>query len=80
MDVNGWHEGQGDIDMDGPSLPTVGVVIYCKGAGKQRWMKVVEKKARGEVIERAGETERARRATGVFVIAGTLSSDTGPPS
>src|SRR5947199_6014851 len=29
-------------------------------------MKVVEKKARGEVIERAGETEGARRATGVF--------------
>ncbi len=29
-------------------------------------MKVVEKKARGGVIERAGETEGARRATGVF--------------
>ena len=29
-------------------------------------MKVVEKKTRGEVIERAGETEGARRATGVF--------------
>jgi transposase len=29
-------------------------------------MKVVGKKARGEVIEEAGETEGARRATGVF--------------
>src|SRR5437773_3295704 len=29
-------------------------------------MKVVEKKARGEMIEGAGETEGARRATGVF--------------
>ena len=31
-------------------------------------MKVVEKKARGEVIEEAGETEGARRATGVFPV------------
>ena len=29
-------------------------------------MKVVEKQPRGEVIEEAGETEGARRATGVF--------------
>jgi hypothetical protein len=29
-------------------------------------MKVVEKKAKGEMIEVAGETEGARRATGVF--------------
>jgi transposase-like protein len=29
-------------------------------------MKAVEKKARGEMIEEAGETEGARRATGVF--------------
>ena len=29
-------------------------------------MKVVEKKARDEMIEEAGETEGARRATGVF--------------
>lgn len=40
-------------------------------------MKVVEKKARGEVIERAGETEGARRATGVFP-AGAATA--GPPA
>src|SRR6266536_181483 len=33
-------------------------------------MKVVEKKARGEMIEGAGETEGARRATGVFPAGG----------
>src|SRR5205809_3742417 len=40
-------------------------------------MKVVEKKARGEVIERAGETEGARRATGVFP-AGTPTAGAAP--
>jgi transposase len=40
-------------------------------------MKVVGKKARGEVIEEAGETEGARRATGVFP-AGTPATGVAP--
>ena len=40
-------------------------------------MKVVGKKARGEVIEGAGKTEGARRATGVFP-AGALAAEVPP--
>jgi transposase len=40
-------------------------------------MKVVEKKAKGEMIEVAGETEGARRATGVFP-AGALTAGAAP--
>ena len=38
-------------------------------------MKVVEKKARGEMIEEAGETEGARRATGVFPAGAPASGE-----
>ena len=38
-------------------------------------MKVVEKKARGEMIEEAGETEGARRATGVFPTGAPASGE-----
>ena len=40
-------------------------------------MKVVEKKLRGEGIEEAGETEGARRATGVFPAGAPLTGVAG---